>query len=76
MGVRRVQLLTLLPWYLKVSGRVGGSWPCTVVDSVHVGTRMSMVGWEVVGLVQLLTLFTVVHQGIWSCRRELAGYSC
>ena len=31
-------------WYNNVNGRVGGSWPGTVVDIVHVGTSMSMVG--------------------------------
>ena len=44
MGVGRVQLLTLLPWYLNVNGPVGGSWPGIVVGIVHVGTSMSMVG--------------------------------
>ena len=29
-----MQLLTLLPWYLNVNGRVGGSWPGAVVDIV------------------------------------------
>ena len=39
-----MQLLTLLPWYLNVNGRVGGSRLGTVVDIVHVDSPRSMVG--------------------------------
>ena len=75
-GVGRVQLLTLFTSrYLNVKGRLGGSWPGTVVDIVHLGPSMSKVGWEGVGRVQLLTLFTSVPQCQRSAGRELAGCS-
>ena len=59
-GVGGVQLLTLFTSVPQCQWSMGGSWPGTVVDIVHLGTSMSEVGWQGVGRVQLLTLFTSV----------------